>query len=903
MNKKITLICLLVFLYFIPTAVAQCTSATYGLFPANTYTPNCNGNYQTITSQSYAGEYSNVNVVANRQYSFSSSVTTDYITITNATGTVTYASGVQPVIWDSGSTTGVIRYYLHSNTNCGNAEVERTRYIRCADASNCTPPSNLMVSNITSNSCKMTWTAASPVPSTNYDIYIVTANIAPTANSTPTLFSTTNLTTTINLNVAAGTAYYYWIRSNCGATTGVWVSGGSFTTPSALTCNGAIYGLYPDATFTPACTENTEQIAANAYAGEYSNVNILSNKQYTFTSSVATDFVTITNATGTAVLASGSSPLVWLSGTNSGVIRYHLNSNSNCGTQNTNRVKSIKCATVPCNAPTQLYFDGLTATTNTIAWTAPNPAPSNGYVYGYSTVNNPSSPNIISGTTTNTYADLTNLSPNTTYYFWIKSNCGATQSDWVSGGSFTTTSGCNIPTQLYYDGLTATTNTIAWSTSNPAPSNGYIYCYSTVNDPFSDSAITGTSTNTFADLTNLSPSTTYYFWVKSICGNTQTDWSTGSSFTTYSTSDCNAPTQIFYDGLTATTNTIAWIEGVPTPSNGYTYCYSTVNDPFNDSAITGTTTNTFADLTNLLPNTTYYFWIKSNCGNTQSNWSIGSSFITYQTAECDAPTQFWSTDVTSTTAEINWIPSTSAPNGGYLYLYGTNPNQGQIDGNTSSTSADLTDLLPNTTYYWWVASDCVTSQSAWAYGGSFTTAADSNCNEPTQLFTDPELSTLVNIAWTAPIPAPSNGYIYSYSTVNDPFADDAITGQTTETFAVLDNLTPNTTYYFWVQSNCGASLSDRASGGSFTTHTLSKGSFSKKNLKLYPNPVNDILNLSFDNEITTITVYNLVGQEVITKVVNSNETSLEVAGLPAGTYLVKLATSEGITIDTKMIKQ
>ena len=905
MKKRITLFCLLAFLNFIPNAVAQCTTATYGLFPSNTYTPNCSGNYETLTSQGYAGEYSNVNVIANKQYSFSSSVTTDYITITNATGTVVYASGIQPVIWDSGSTTGVIRYYLHSNASCGSQQVERSRYIRCADASNCTPPSNLMVSNITSNSCKMTWTAASPVPSSHYDIYIVTTNSAPTANSTPTLFSTTNLNTTLYLNVAAGTTYYYWVRSNCGATTGAWISGGSFTTPPALICNGAIYGLYPDATFTPACTGSSEQIVADAYAGEYSNVNVLSNKQYTFRSSVSTDFITITNATGTAVLASGLTPLTWLSGTTSGVVRYHLNANSTCGTQNTNRVRSITCAAIAsCNVPTQLFYDGLTSTSNNIAWTAPNPAPSNGYVYCYSTVNDPFSANAITGTTTNTFAILNNLTPNTTYYFWVKSNCGPTQSNWTSGGSFTTypASGCNAPTQIYYDGLTSTTNTIAWIEGVPTPSNGYTYCYSTVNDPFSDSAITGTTTETFANLTNLLPNTTYYFWVKSNCGNTQTDWASGGSFTTYPASGCNAPTQIYYDGLTSTTNTIAWIEGVPTPSNGYTYCYSTVNDPFSDSAITGTTTETFANLTNLLPNTTYYFWVKSNCGNTQTDWASGGSFTTYQALECNAPTQFWTSAVTSTTAEINWIPSTSAPNGGYLYVYNTSQTIGGIDGNTFSTTADLNNLLPNTTYYWWVASNCVTSQSAWVYGGSFTTAATSSCNEPTQLFTDPESSTLVNIAWTAPIPAPSNGYIYTYSIVNDPFSANAITGTTTETFAVLNNLTPNTTYYFWVQSNCGATLSDRVSGGSFTTQMLSTGSFSIKNLKFYPNPVKDILNLSLDKEITTVSINNLLGQEVFTRTVNNNEISIDITGLAAGTYMVKVISNNEVRT-IKIIKE
>ena len=710
MKKRITLFCLLAFLYFIPNVVAQCTTATNGLYPSNTFTPACSGNYETITSQSWAGEYSNVNVIANKQYSFSSSVTTDYITITNATGSIVYASGTQPVIWDSGSTTGVIRYYLHSNANCGSEQVNRSRYIRCADASNCVAPSNLTVSNITSNSCKMSWTAASPVPSSNYDIYIVTTNNAPTANTTPTLFSNTNLTTSMSLNVAAGTTYYYWIRSNCGATTGVWVSGGSFTTPPALTCNGAIYGLYPSATFTPACTGSNELIVSDAYAGEYSNVNVLSNKQYTFTSSVSTDFITITNATGTAVLASGLTPLTWLSSTTSGVVRYHLNTNSNCGTQNTNRVKSITCTTVAsCNAPTQLFYDGLTSTTNNIAWTAPNPAPSNGYVYCYSTINDPFSANAISGQTSNTFAVLNNLSPNTTYYFWVKSNCGATQSNWVSGGSFTTTSACN------------------------------------------------------------------------------------------------------------------------------------------------------------------------------------------------APTQFWTTSVTSTTAQINWIPSTSAPNGGYLYLYNTSQTVGGIDGNTFSTTADLTNLAPNTTYYWWVASNCVTSQSAWAFGGSFTTASASGCNVPTQLFTDPESATVVNIAWTAPNPSPSNGYLYCYSTINDPFSVNAITGQTSDTFAVLNNLTPNTTYYFWVKSNCGATQSNWVSGGSFTTQSLTTESFLIKNLKLHPNPVNNILNISLDNEISVISIYNLLGQEVFTKTINSNETSIDISNLSKGPYLVKV-TVKNIEKILKIIK-
>ena len=1024
MKKRITLLCLLAYLCFINNTIAQCNTATNGLFPNNTFTPNCSGNYETLTNQSYAGEYSKVNVIANKQYSFSSSVTTDYITITNATGSVVYASGTQPVIWDSGSTTGVIRYYLHSNANCGTEQVYRSRYIRCADASNCVPPSNLAATNITSNSCKITWTAASPVPSSNYDIYIVTTNNAPNANSTPTLFSTTNLSTSISINLAAGTTYYYWIRSNCGATTGSWISGGNFTTPPALTCNGAIYGLYPNTTFTPACTGSTEQIVADAFAGEYSNVNVLTNKQYTFSSSVSTDFITITNATGTTILASGLTPLNWSSTTYSGVVRYHINSNSSCGTQASNRVKNIQCVVAnTCGVPSNLTVTNITSNSCRLTWSAPATTPTDYDIYISTTNTAPTSSTTATATSiTAGIGVLNGLSAATTYYYWIRSNCNGTKSTWVSGGNFTTiaaltcngamnglypeatytpsctgsteqivsdayageyanvniltdkqytftssvttdfititnqggttvlasgltpliwnsnftgiiryhintnancgtqnssrtrsikctvATGCNAPTQLYTDPESSSVVNIVWSASVPAPSNGYIYCYSTINDPYSTGAITGTTTNTFAVLNNLAPNTTYYFWVKSICGNTQTSWSSGGSFTTAaSSSTCNTPTQLYTDGATATSINIAWVAPTPAPSNGYIYCYSTINDPYSTGAITGTTTNTFAVLNNLAPNTTYYFWVKSICGNTQTSWSSGGSFTTAASSStCNTPTQLYTDGATATSINIAWVAPTPAPSNGYIYCYSTinDPySTGAITGTTTNTFAVLNNLAPNTTYYFWVKSICGNTQTSWSSGGSFTTAASSStCNTPTQLYTDGATATSINIAWVAPTPAPSNGYIYCYSTINDPYSTGAITGTTTNTFAVLNNLAPNTTYYFWVKSICGNTQTNWSSGGSFTTQVLGIESFSSDKIKLYPNPVKTVLTISLDDNISAISVYNLIGQELMTKTINSNEATIDVAHLSIGTYWIKVTSNNEIKT-VKIIKQ
>lgn len=97
------------------------------------------------------------------------------------------------------------------------------------------------------------------------------------------------------------------------------------------------------------------------------------------------------------------------------------------------------------------------------------------------------------------------------------------------------------------------------------------------------------------------------------------------------------------------------------------------------------------------------------------------TFSAQMFAQCLPPTQFYSENITTTSATLNWIPSTSAPNGGYLFVYDTTPTVGGTDGSTPSTTTNINNLLPNTTYYWWVASNCVTSQSDWALGGSFTT--------------------------------------------------------------------------------------------------------------------------------------------------------------------------------------
>jgi hypothetical protein len=116
------------------TALGQCLSATYGLYPSSTYTPTCNSTFGSITAAAWAGEYSNVNVIAGNTYSFRSSVSTDFVTIGNAAGTTAFTSGIGGLLgltWVS-PVTGTVRFYTHTNSGCGSLASSRTRSVSCS---------------------------------------------------------------------------------------------------------------------------------------------------------------------------------------------------------------------------------------------------------------------------------------------------------------------------------------------------------------------------------------------------------------------------------------------------------------------------------------------------------------------------------------------------------------------------------------------------------------------------------------------------------------------------------------------------------------------------------------------------------------------------------------------------
>ena len=138
--------------------------------------------------------------------------------------------------------------------------------------------------------------------------------------------------------------------SACGAT--VLPTGGDLNLPGiGITTVSA--SCPPNTTANGTATINTAgvivPISACNFAGDYSTINGAVNGQtLSFTSSVATDFITVRSGTpGGPVLASGTTPLTFAN-TFTGTIYAHWNT-PGCGTQNTCRSTTVQCTN--CGAP------------------------------------------------------------------------------------------------------------------------------------------------------------------------------------------------------------------------------------------------------------------------------------------------------------------------------------------------------------------------------------------------------------------------------------------------------------------------------------------------------------------------------------------------------------------------
>lgn len=83
--------------------------------------------------------------------------------------------------------------------------------------------------------------------------------------------------------------------------------------------------------------------------------------------------------------------------------------------------------------------------------------------------------------------------------------------------------------------------------------------------------------------------------------------------------------------------------------------------------------------------------------------------------------------------------------------------------------------------------------------------------------------------------------------------------------------------------------------------TVSTDKFNKLIVSVYPNPTNGIINIETQETLHNYEVYNVLGQQIQKGMFNSNQINLH--GATAGTYFIKVTTTQGSNATVQVVKK
>jgi hypothetical protein len=340
---------------------------------------------------------------------------------------------------------------------------------------------------------------------------------------------------------------------------------------------------------------------------------------------------------------------------------------------------------------------------------------------------------------------------------------------------------------------------------------------------------------------------------------------------------CLPPSALTATAITATSATLGWTEmgtasvwDIEWGIAGFT--------PTGVPTITATTTNQFV-LSSLTPNTAYSFYVRANCGATNgtSTWSGPFSF--------------------TTTCTPYTIPYSEGFETGYIH-------NATIAGCLNQQSVTANEL--------WTANNTFTDYNrtprtgAWnaflLYGnedwlfipvqldGGSTYAVELYARQDGSTTTDSNI--LVSYGTSATAAAMTNAIVPVTGLTNGVY--QLVAGQFTPTASA--------TYYVGIKGFMNFSPWYISLDDISITTVLSNDTFNSSSFVAYPNPVKDVLNLSYSSEISSVRVMNLLGQEVISRNVGANSTQLDMTNLTTGAYIVNVTIGD-VVKSIKVIKQ
>lgn len=335
---------------------------------------------------------------------------------------------------------------------------------------------------------------------------------------------------------------------------------------------------------------------------------------------------------------------------------------------------------------------------------------------------------------------------------------------------------------------------------------------------------------------------------------------------------CLPPTALSASAITAVSADLGWTE------NGS----ATVWDiEWGTVGFTATGTPNITDATNpqnlggLTSNTAYSFYVRANCGTDESTWSGPFTFTTACTAT-DVP---YSQDFESA-VDIALPNCTSQENvgGGNLWTVTTN---GTAYGFATKALTYTYNSSNDANVWFFTQGINLTAGTAYKisydYGSTGTTF-------PEKL--------KVAYGTSASASAMTNLLVDHGDVTNNPGINSLV------------EFTPTTTgvHYFGFNAYSDADQYYLFVDNIIVDVQLSANSFDSSSFVAYPNPVKNVLNLAYSQNISQVEIFNLLGQKMTSNSFNTTTAEIDMSSYASGAYLVKV-TSNNVTKTVRVIKE
>lgn len=409
-------------------------------------------------------------------------------------------------------------------------------------SSTCSTPTLLTASQITANSANLSWTNASNTTTFQYAVQLSSLTTTPTAG-TPTTSNTTNLVS----GLLPGTAYRFYVRSDCGnGIYSAWSAASQFTTLGLPLTTPVCGGIFMDNGGLTANYNNNTDSTVTIYPANPGDVVTVTFTAFDTESSWDGLYVYNGNSTAAPQIASanpaGSVPggvpgAYWgttipgpfTSTSPDGSLTFRFRSDPSVNRAGWSA--DVTCGLPPtCPTPNQLIVSGTTYTSTSINWHE------NGLATQWEVIILPAASAAPTATSVGTMVTnsstylASNLTIGTAYKAYVRSVCSATDSSYWSNISFSTLS-CLNPTGFSASNVTASTAFINYANTTGAAVQILVVPSGSPAPLASATGISATGNGYTA--TGLNCATSYTVYAKTSCNSsTSTAWASTITFTT-----------------------------------------------------------------------------------------------------------------------------------------------------------------------------------------------------------------------------------------------------------------------------------------------------------------------------------------------------------------------------------